>query len=138
MKMSDFESNSSSGGSSMTTSSTATTNDTNEDRIHVTTLNISGNGNENSVPSPLEDADDVKESETFQSKSMSEVTIERLKIDYRRGSLTTSLGGSKFQILFANNSLLAGMSRNIYPLAAVQGFHATTFRCSFHLWQQIM
>ena len=34
--------------------------------------------------------------------------------------------------------LFAGTSRNIYPLAAVQGCLATTFRCSFHLWQQIM
>ena len=35
-------------------------------------------------------------------------------------------------------SLLAGTSRNIYPLAAVQGCLATTFLRSFHLWQQIM
>ena len=35
-------------------------------------------------------------------------------------------------------SLRAGTSRNIYPLAAMQGCLATTFHCSFHLWQQIM
>ena len=35
-------------------------------------------------------------------------------------------------------TLLAGTSRNIYPLAAVQGCLATTFHCSFHLWQQII
>ena len=35
-------------------------------------------------------------------------------------------------------SLLAGMSRNIYPIAAVQGRLSTNFRCSSHLWQQII
>ena len=37
-----------------------------------------------------------------------------------------------------SSALLAGTSRNVYPLAAVQGCLVTTFRCSFHLWQQIM
>ena len=40
--------------------------------------------------------------------------------------------------IFSLLALLTGMSRNIYPLAAVQGCLATTFRCSFALWQQIM
>ena len=56
-------------------------------------------------------------------------------------SLSSSLS-DKVRAHFAKKyqicPLFAGTSRNIYPLATVQGCLATTFRCSFHLWQQIM
>ena len=38
----------------------------------------------------------------------------------------------------SRGSLFAGMSRSIYPLAGVYIVSQLLFRCSFHLWQQII
>ena len=57
---------------------------------------------------------------------------------HNRATTPTTIPLAHLWLLDALYHTLAGTSRNIYPLAEVQGCLATTFRCSFHLWQQIM